>query len=429
MRHRSPLVLAALAACLMSATAHSAEPPLFSEHVLPGVSMRQANRYISGLAESRSTLQLQVVHARASQINIGTERLYLNLVPGKPLVVDQLNAYRNDDGTVVWNGIVGGTAAAAARMKRHGPKESVEDPLNTATIVRNGDMLTGSVRVQGRLFRIEPVGQGRHAVIEVDQAALPPVDGPEPIPMGKMKKLDASVSRAAAGPTVVRVMVVYTRHAGRMVDHRGWAQALIAEANNAYAASEVRIRLQLAGAYRSKYREYVNTIDGTTGKASFVTDLFRFQRENDGFLDRFHAKRNEQKADIMMLVRRENAELCGRAAEQYAVAETAFAAISTRCGLGHKAFVHEIGHLQGARHDPADDPTLAPFPFGHGYIFPLGGFTFSTIMAVPESGDTVDVMRFSNPNVQFSGLPMGTPETHDNARVLNVTREYIGGFR
>jgi len=425
---KKPLVLAALAACLISATAQASEPTLFSEHLVPAASMRQANRFISGLAEAPSTRQLQVVQARAAQINIATERLYLNLLPGQPLVVDQINSYRNDDGTVVWNGLVGGTAAAAARMKRHGPKESVEDPLNTATIVRNGDMLTGSVRVQGRLFRIEPVGQGRHAVIEVDEAALPPNDGPQPIPMGKMTNFDASVSRAAAGPTVVRVMVVYTRHAGAEIgDRRGWAQALIAEANNAYAASEVKVRLQLAGAYRSKYREYVNTIDGTTGRASFTTDLARFQRKNDGFLDRFHALRDRQRADIMMLVRRENALVCGASKQVFADAETAFAAISQRCGPGSNTFAHEIGHLQGARHDPAADPTLAPFAFGHGYISSAGGF--STIMALPESGATVEVARFSNPNVQFNGVPMGTPQTHDNARVLNQTRAYIGGFR
>lgn len=430
MKHRNPLALAILAACLLSATAQAAEPALFTEHLVPAANMRQADRFLGDIADAPSTRQLQVVQAQAAQVDIATERLYINLVPGKPLLVDQTNAYRNDDGTVVWNGLVGGTAAAAERMQRHGPDESFEDPLNTATIVRNGDMLTGSVRVQGRLYRIEPIGQGRHAVTEVDEAALPPDDGGRPIPMGDATDFTPAASpTAAAAPTIVRVLMVYSRHAGdNTADPTGWAQAVIAEANRAYSGSRVNMRLQLAGTRVTDYREYSAPGSGTGGWASFEADLLRFRRKNDGHLDGVHALRNERNADIMMLVRRGSQEACGLATEILANADTAFAALSRQCGPGNYTFHHEVGHLQGARHNPTQDPSTRPFAHGHGFVSRRGGF--STVMAYPpRDGSAPRVMWISNPDLFLNNVRMGTPATHDNARVMNQTRNRMAGFR
>lgn len=429
MKHKKPLVLAALAAGLMSITAQAAQPTLFSEHLIPAPSMRQANRFIGKLASEPSTRQLQVVQARAAQVDTTTERLYLNLLPGSaPLVVDQLTSYRNSDGTVVWNGLVGGTAAAAARLKRHGPKESLEDPLNTATIVRNGDMLTGSVRVEGRLYRIEPVGQGKHVIVEVNEDQLPPDDGGDPLPMGDARMFVPPARPEDGEPTVVRVMVVYSKHASDdTADPTGWAQAMVADANSGYAGSGVKVVLQLVSAQRSAYREFSAPSNGTKGRRSFETDLARFRGKNDGYLDGFHALRDESAADVMVLVRRHSNYACGLA-PVFATEDTAFAVMGRDCGPGHYTFHHEIGHLQGALHDPHHNYSTSPFSYGHGFISRRGHF--STVMAYwPDDGSAPRVKYFSNPDRYIGDVPMGTNRTHDNARVLNETRTRVGSFR
>lgn len=439
MTPRLLLLSIALAACGTSATAQTPGPTLFSAHAPANSAQRASDRVLGPLAAARSTRHLSLVRADAAQIDASTQRLRLNLAPGvAPLLIDQLDSYRNADGTVVWNGMVGGTAAAEARMLRHGDRESVEDPRNTTTLVRNGDNITGSVRVDGRLFRIEPVGQGRHAVIEVDEALLPPDEGGLQIPLssdaasqtsaegGASDEHARGASAAAATPTLIRVLVVYTRVAGQATaDPTGWAQALVAEANRAYAGSHIDLRLQLAGVRVTDYREYTAAGAGPESAASVVNDLARFRRMGDGHLDAMHAVRNQVGADVMMLVRRDAGNVCGYASEILASAQTAFALMARDCGPGRYTFHHEIGHLQGARHNLAEDDSLEPFPHGHGYVSARGGY--ATVMATNASEPRV--MWFSNPDLVLNGTRMGTPGRHDNARVLQQTRARFARFR
>ena len=55
--------------------------------------------------------------------------------------------------------------------------------------------------------------------------------------------------------------------------------------------------------------------------------------------------------------------------------------------------------------------------------------TFATIM----SYDRPTVGYFSNPNLQYSGLPMGVPEgqpdSADNAKTINNTKSIVANFR
>jgi hypothetical protein len=62
-------------------------------------------------------------------------------------------------------------------------------------------------------------------------------------------------------------------------------------------------------------------------------------------------------------------DYCGLADAIMANASTAFAIVHYDCATGYYSFAHELGHLQGARHDPANDPTNTPpcGPYGHGF--------------------------------------------------------------
>lgn len=82
---------------------------------------------------------------------------------------------------------------------------------------------------------------------------------------------------------------------------------------------------------------------------------------------------------------------------------------------GFFTFSHELGHLQGCRHHT--DPNSTPFAYGHGYNYPLG--SWRTIMASFTS--TTRVLYWSNPNVTYGGVAMGTSSWEDNSRVIEET--------
>lgn len=135
-----------------------------------------------------------------------------------------------------------------------------------------------------------------------------------------------------------------------------------------------------------------------------------------------------------------------------ASAETAFALVHYNCATGPQyTFGHEIGHLQGARHDLDQDPETTPYAYGHGFKYCPAPSTTDpnpdwcrTIMAL-ECNCTPEVCGrastcpapqrncpraryWSSPNVHSCSV-MGTAERENNARVLNETATTVAAFR
>ena len=111
-------------------------------------------------------------------------------------------------------------------------------------------------------------------------------------------------------------------------------------------------------------------------------------------------------------------------------AATAFAAVYWDCATGYYSFAHEIGHLQSARHDIANDPSTSPYAFGHGYRYePASGTGWRTIMAYDCTRGCPRLNYWSNPNISYNGIPMGIASSADNQRVLVTTKHTVAGFR
>ena len=432
-------LLAMAAASMLFTAAHAAEPHLFANHVVPSAAARHANTSIQAVSSLQSSRQMQLVDANARAVSPGTERLDFNLQPGRSMQVEKMNAYRNEDGTVVWTGVVGGETSMIDRLRKFGRGEMVEDPQNTPTIVRDGDTLTGSIRVDGQLFSIQPMAGGKHVIVEVDESKLPSDDAHgEALPVIPMQT-QASFDTAADStePTRIRVGLVFTTYAAqRIASRNAWAQAVIADANDAYSRSGVKIRLVLAG---TRVVDYLESRPGGSSGAesyeSFSRDLDRFRNPRDGYMDGVHQFRNQNNADVMVLVRRQNDELCGKASGIGSNAATAFAALSMSCGPGRYTFGHELGHLQGARHDVAHDDSTQPKPYAHGTIRTNApGGRYRTLMSTCwEDQDwcwnTPRVNLVSNPNRSFNGVATGNASRADNHRAMNESRRVIAGFR
>jgi hypothetical protein len=226
----------------------------------------------------------------------------------------------------------------------------------------------------------------------------------------------------------IRILVAYTNAAaGRVADITLESQQLIDYGNSTYSNSAVTPRVKLS---------YVTTVDYTESD-SFSTDLDRLANPNDGYMDLIHDLRDGAGSDLVVLIINDpHPEYCGIAKDVYAEEHQAFAIVDYRCLLNN-TFPHEIGHLQGARHDEYVDPKTEPFAYGHGYTHPdrsSPADSWRTVMSYSDActaaGTTCTWLPYwSNPDIAYRGNPMGTEATNNNARVLNETATTMANFR
>ena len=411
----------------------AASTSLFGTAAAPARAAAAGDRVIRALDADRTTASWRVVDVAAAAVSSTTPRLLLDLAPGLTLEARRDDGYANADGTVVW---IGSTPSRATRFPVGG-----HDPGNAVILVRNGDNVAGTVRTGGRLFRLEPLAGRGHALVEIDESAWPAdhppgaapqppaavpaglgvLARPGPIPRpnpGSVPRRTPEVTPPTTTRTRIDAMVVITASAAAAVgDPQAFIQLAIAETNQGYRNSWIPIDMHLAGWYQTAY-----------ATADFSTDLSRFQGTADGFLDEYHGIRNQIGADVNILLIRDPAyQYCGLAYLN-ASAAYAFSVTDHRCATGNYTFAHEIGHNQGAHHDPANAAN-SYFAYGHGYQMQAHGWR--TVMAYACSGTPAcpRINAWSNPKRFRSGVAMGTGDRSNNARVLDETRGRVAGFR
>jgi hypothetical protein len=413
MKSRKTLQFSIAASLLAMSGVALAGQPLF----VGQASSTRATGTLKSLAAKPDTAAVRVMRADAKVVSAKTREIALDL--GHQRVTAVLDsAQSTGDGGLVWTGMIKETRKAASPASR----EVRFDAYNSATLVNRDGRITGNVRVKGKLYRIRPLADGHHAVIEVDESRMPK-DHPvafEKAPTIKMAGADGRMTtkQASSGTAqTIRVMVVATANAINSYggDMRALVDLAVAESNQGYKNSNVGITLQLAGYYTTTYNS-----------VGMSTDLSRFRGTSDGYMDGVHSTRNSVAADVMMLVVNDSSS-CGLASGIGSTASTAFAAVYWDCATGYYSFAHEIGHLQSARHDPAADPTNTPYAYGHGYRAPNSAWR--TIMAYNCSSGCPRINYWSNPNVTYGGQAMGTATRNDNQRVLVNTKATVAGFR
>ena len=236
----------------------------------------------------------------------------------------------------------------------------------------------------------------------------------------------------------IDVAVVYTPAAK---DAAGGAAAIetaidlmIAETNEAYAASGVHQRLALVGRSEVQYTE-------TSG----TRDLNRLTDPSDGHLDEAHDLRDRTGADLVHLIVADS-NVRGQASLPGVFGLTVLDA-------GGTVFAHELGHNMGLRHDrfTVDSVgSLASDP-AYGYVnqrmFEPGAPPSSrwrTIMSYETQCGLAGARarcstlpRFSNPRQRYGGDRLGIPAGEgsgvagpaDAAQVLNATGSAVAAWR
>jgi hypothetical protein len=286
------------------------------------------------------------------------------------------------------------------------------EETSSAIIVVDGEDVYATIRTGSKLYQIKSLSSGLSALMRMEESRYPTEHDPLMIRDQVEEEVERQNAALAAENkerlSVITVIIAYTPAAANQVANiNALIQLAMDETNEGYALSNVELQLEDTRVYRTDYSE----------SASYSTDLSRFRTKNDGYMDEVHGFRNNDRANMAHLIVRSGSS-CGVASTIMASTTTAFCLTAQNCATGYYTFGHEMGHLQGARHNPEQDGSNNPFRYGHGYII-RSRYTRS-IMAYDQNGEE-RVLRWSNPAVDYDGFATGEPDCCNNARVLNET--------
>lgn len=282
----------------------------------------------------------------------------------------------------------------------------------TSTVIINDNNVTASIQTDNGLYRIRPIGGGLHAFVKVNTAEMPTEHPPsfnekshglrDVPPFDRKSDSDTST-------TTISVLVAYTPAVEKkLIDIKGFVQLAFAETNQSYVNSGVHINLVPAPV------EPILVSFNETGNMDDEVSAF-------SKLPLIQQIRATNHSNVAVLLVADNS-YCGQALQILATKQTAYALVYYDCATGYYSFGHEIGHLQGARHNPQEDPDNSPFPYGHGFMDPTR--KRRTIMSYDcPSGGCQRMPEWARPT------DWGNVSVSNDAKVLNETSNYIAGFR
>ncbi|MCL2012159.1 MAG: PKD domain-containing protein [Cystobacterineae bacterium] len=435
--------------------AHAAEPELFvrplANNAAAPASAQQAvplsaDSYKSATADQskrmdkikqrRTTKSISLMRVDINALK--ENKLRISLSANKKLQLSRKHFKATNPNNFTWSGVVPGTSA-----------------LSTF-VVHNGDVAASIRDENNELYSIEPIGDELYALIKIDESKFSPCGGvlhgdtqemhnpappASPSTRNALHNTNASHNANAsqnaevsqsANPVEIDVMVAYTPAArGAFANIAAQAALAVEETNQTYQNSGVNIRLNLVDSFELNYSENNKTYEGIL---SDFASLGRSGVVND--------RRNQSGADLAMLIvgpgNYEN-NICGMAYLMTNVSSAfspyAFGVVTHSCLTGSYVFAHEVGHIQGARHNEHIDSGNYPFPYGHGYIhsLPSSSQNFSTVMSYDWGAGCSygcrKIPHWSNPDIRYNGIATGTIGTNNNARVLNETAQTVAAFK
>jgi Metallo-peptidase family M12 len=291
------------------------------------------------------------------------------------------------------------------------------DPYGYAAFVLEGNRLIGNINAFKKQYEIVPLQNGVHSIRQIRQASRDCGDQVPPSgPAGFHAEYDPAMQNETLLP-VIEILLLYTKGAEQIagVSPTVDGQALIRQFNSIQRTSKSPLRARLAGAVSVNYVE--------TGTAS--VDLERLQKPGDGFLDEAISLRVSKRADIVSLIARDFTKptrVCGLGYLQNnpgaPFQSFAFNVVGRLADCAGRTLAHETGHNLGSAHDTCEKLFKGAFPFSVAFSDLNRGFT--TIMSngtcFSQAGKPFPnkLHIFSNPNVSYQGVKIGTAITAAN---------------
>ncbi len=237
----------------------------------------------------------------------------------------------------------------------------------------------------------------------------------------------------------LRLMVVYTPVAQEMSsDIVNLVQLSVDQLNLSFVNSEIFGEAELV---------YVGLVDYTeqaTNDDQFA-DVNAIQNPWDGEMDEIHLLRYTHQADMVALMCATPSAFIGKVYLLKASHDNAFCTVNPNFSTLDFTFSHEIGHLIGCNHhNPAVNGIVgnantfpiyydlesgnfqaaSAYPINHGWRHPQRFANndpfadWKTIMTT-QPLSTPRILFWSNPNLLFNGVPMGTNTYNNNALMIN----------
>ena len=239
----------------------------------------------------------------------------------------------------------------------------------------------------------------------------------------------------AGGTPVVDVLVAYTERVrvarGGTAGVLAYLNTVMAQSNAAFTNSQVAASFRLAHAVEVVYND-------SQSNMSYNTALSNLRSPSDGLIDEVHALRDQYGADLVTLFVGHPFS-GGTVGMAYLMTSNpqnfgnwAFSVVHhTYAGGTSLTFPHEAGHNMGLHHDQDNGGALGALDaYSRGYQQKTLTPKFRTVMAYASgcSGCT-SLPNFSNPKVNYSGIPMGIENSIDSARTLNYSAPYVAAWR
>lgn len=387
------------------------------------------------LAANQSQQSAGIAREQRVRINWGalspaTQQVRLNLFDDVVLTADRLRVDQSRADGFVWVGRVVGA------------------PDSLVTLSARGDLLMGSVRLAGlERYRVvtsetDALGRRYHRIQELDPTSLTEphreTDAIAPQPSAvELGQWQGTEPEQCEDGSIVDLLVAYTAKARDMVGGTESIKALldlrVSEMNSANIDSAGGFTWRLADTMEVTYDE----------SGDIMTDLDRLRIPDDGYMDGVQSVREAADADLVNLVISNGSDgACGLAYQMlelqpwfanYAFGVTALD-YEGNYSCSTLTMAHEFGHGMGNSHDLGNSGGSALFPYSYGYQDPNSAFR--TIMAYDCEGESCPrINHWSNPGVQFNGLPTGVEFDvnvnygADVVRSMNETSKTVSNFQ
>ena len=335
------------------------------------------------------------------------DRVTLNLFPDASLVAVRETLERDRDGTWEWSGSIDG----------------VED--SEVLFEVDEDSMAGEIRVGKRTFAIEDT-TGPHLVVELDPRFVLK-DGKNDDPPVTERQHKAPTATHEDDGSVIDVMVVYTLDAKEEAGgQRGMETRIdraVAVSNRSFKNSRIPTSFRLVHAQEVDYSEDDYDTQET---------LHRLRDPEDGYMDEVHGWRDQYAADVVVLLVASEEPCPGMAAlmgpnrRNKEMERYAFAVVAIDYASEYLTFPHEIGHIMGCCHDKDNAGSG-----GGAYPYSFGWPTeeFRDIMSYSQPSGCRRVSYWSNPRVEYQGVPTGIEDEADNARSITNVLKIVANFR